>query len=166
MRHLPQRVSARQVDLGRAGCSPPGIVSEPVVIELVGEPRGKGRPRFARRTGHVFTPQRTASYEAMLRHEAALVMATRPPLKGTLRVQVSAYFGVPQSWSAKKRTAALAGTIRPAKRPDLDNVAKMLDAFNGVVWIDDAQIVSGLIEKHYSDRPRLRVEVSGLGAQS
>jgi Holliday junction resolvase RusA-like endonuclease len=66
---------------------------------------------------------------------------------------------VPQSWSAKKRAAALAGAIRPAKRPDLDNIAKMLDALNEVVWRDDAQVVSGLIEKLYSDRPRLRVEV-------
>jgi len=72
---------------------------------------------------------------------------------------VSAYFGVPQSWGAKKRAAALAGAIRPAKRPDLDNVVKMLDALNEVVWRDDAQVVSGLIEKYYSDRPRLRVEV-------
>jgi len=134
-----------------------------IIIELLGEPRGKGRPRFARRTGHAYTPQKTASYEACLRHEAALAMGDRPPLEGALCVQVSAYFGVPQSWSAKKRDAALAGEIRPAKRPDLDNVVKMLDAFNGVVWRDDAQIVSGLIEKHYSDRPRLRVGVSTQG---
>ena len=133
--------------------------SNTVVIELAGEPKGKGRPRFARRTGHAYTPAKTASYEACLRHEAALVMAGRPPLEGALRVQVGAYFGIPQSWSAKKRDAALAGTIRPAKRPDWENVAKMLDAFNGVVWRDDAQIVSGLIEKHYNDRPRLRIEV-------
>lgn len=130
-----------------------------IIIELLGEPKGKGRPRFARRTGHAYTPQKTASYEACLRHEAALAMADRPPFEGALRVQVSAYFGVPQSWSAKKRAAAFAGTIRPAKRPDLDNIAKMLDALNEVVWRDDAQVVSGLIEKFYSDRPRLRVEV-------
>jgi Holliday junction resolvase RusA-like endonuclease len=134
-----------------------------VIIELLGEPRGKGRPRFARRTGHAYTPAKTASYEAMLRHEAALVMAGRPPIEGALWVQVSAFFGVPQSWSAKKRAAALAGSVRPTRRPDWENVAKMLDAFNGVVWRDDAQVVSGIIEKHYSERPRLRVEVFTLG---
>jgi Holliday junction resolvase RusA-like endonuclease len=130
-----------------------------IIIELAGEPKGKGRPRFALRTGHAYTPQTTASYEACLRHEAALAMANRQPLEGALRVQVSAYFGVPQSWSTKKREAALGGAIRPTKRPDWENVAKMLDAFNGVVWRDDAQVVSGLIEKFFSDRPRLRVEV-------
>jgi Holliday junction resolvase RusA-like endonuclease len=132
----------------------------PIIIELAGEPRGKGRPRFARRTGHAYTPQQTASYEACLRHEAALVMRNQPPLEGALRVQVNAYFGIPASWSSKKRAAARAGTIRPTKRPDWENVAKMLDAFNGVVWRDDAQVVEGWIEKYYTDRPRLRIEVS------
>jgi Holliday junction resolvase RusA-like endonuclease len=136
---------------------------ESLLIELLGEPRGKGRPRFARRTGHAYTPQRTASYEAMLRHEAALAMRNLSPLEGALRVQVIAYFGIPASWSTKKRRAALAGLVRPTKRPDWENVAKMLDALNGVVWRDDAQIVSGIIEKHYSDRPRLRVEVARFG---
>jgi Holliday junction resolvase RusA-like endonuclease len=130
-----------------------------VVIELAGEPRGKGRPRFVRRTGHAFTPQRTASYEAMLQHEAVLAMCNRPPLEGALRVRVLACFGVPQSWSAKKRLAAIAGAIRPAKRPDLDNICKMFDGLNQVVWRDDAQVVEGWIEKYYSDRPRLRIEV-------
>jgi Holliday junction resolvase RusA-like endonuclease len=133
-----------------------------IVVELAGEPRGKGRPRFARRTGHAYTPVQTASYEACLRHEAALAMRNQAPLEGALRVQVSAYFGVPQSWAAKKRAAALAGTVRPTKRPDIDNVCKMLDGLNGIVFADDARIVSAVIEKHYSDRPRLRVEVARL----
>jgi Holliday junction resolvase RusA-like endonuclease len=133
---------------------------EAVVVELLGEPKGKGRPRFVRATGRTYTPQRTASYEACLRHEAALAMAGRPPLAGAVRVAVAAYFGVPQSWPQKKRAAALAGSLRPTTKPDWENVAKMLDALNGVVWIDDKQVVSGLIEKHYSDRPRLVVTVA------
>ena len=136
------------------------FLREAVVVELLGEPKGKGRPRFVRATGHTYTPQRTASYEACLRHEAGLAMAGRPPLAGAVRVVVTAYFGIPQSWPQKKQAAALAGTVRPTTKPDWENVAKMLDALNGVVWIDDKQVVSGLIEKHYSDRPRLVVTVA------
>jgi Holliday junction resolvase RusA-like endonuclease len=133
--------------------------ARPIIIELAGEPRGKGRPRFVRRTGHAFTPARTASYEAMLRHEAALVMGERSPLEGALRVQVAAHFGIPASWSGKKKAAALAGEIRPTKRPDADNICKMLDGLNGIVFRDDAQAIEVTIAKHYSDRPRLRIEV-------
>ena len=132
----------------------------PIIIELAGEPRGKGRPRFVRRTGNAYTPASTASFEACLRHAAALTMAGRPPLEGALAVQVSAYFTVPQSWPAKKKAAALAGAIRPTKRPDADNICKMLDGLNGIVFRDDAQVVTATIEKFYSDRPRLTVEVA------
>jgi Holliday junction resolvase RusA-like endonuclease len=148
MTNIPATADGRNTDA-------PGAI----IIELAGEPRGKGRPRFARRTGHAYTPQTTASYEGALRHSAAIVMAGQPPLDGALSAQVIAYFSVPQSWSAKKRAAALAGAIRPTRRPDADNIAKMLDGLNGIVWSDDAQIVSALIEKHYSDRPRLRIKV-------
>ena len=34
----------------------------PIVIEIAGEPRGKGRPRFAR-SGHTYTPAATRAYE-------------------------------------------------------------------------------------------------------
>lgn len=130
-----------------------------IVIELVGEPRGKGRPRFVRATGHAFTPARTRSYESALRLAAQDAMDGAAPLDGPLRVSVEAHFPVPASWSHKKRSAALLGVTRPTTRPDWENIAKMLDAFNEIVWRDDKQVVEGAISKHYSDRPRLRVEV-------
>jgi Holliday junction resolvase RusA-like endonuclease len=133
-----------------------------VVIEVLGEPKGKGRPRFVRATGHAYTPAKTSSYEALLRHEAALAMAGSPPITGPVGVTVSAHFGVPQSWSAKKRAAALSDNIRPTTKPDWDNLAKMLDALNGVVWVDDKQVVHGTILKFYSGRPRLIVSVVGI----
>ena len=35
----------------------------------------------------------------------------------------------------------------------------MKDALNGVLWKDDAQVVSDKIEKLYAARPRLKVKV-------
>lgn len=132
-----------------------------IVIELPGEPRGKGRPRFVRRTGHAFTPEKTRSYESMLQGAAIEAMNGKPIIDGPLDVKVEAHFPVPASWSKKKQAAALLGVTRPTKRPDWENIAKMLDAFNGVVWRDDAQVVDGSISKFYSDRPRLVVTVRG-----
>lgn len=130
-----------------------------LTITLAGPPRGKGRPKFIRATGHAYTPKPTAEYEGLLRHEGALVMDGRAPIEGPLNVTLVAYMPVPESWSKKKRREALANTIHPTGKPDLDNLLKMLDAFNMVVWRDDAQIVSGSFTKRYSDRPRLVVEV-------
>lgn len=135
-----------------------------ITVTMFGAPRGKGRPRFIRATGMAFTPAPTREYEGLLRHEAGLVMNGRPPLEGPVDVALFAFMPIAESWSKKKQREALANTIHPTGKPDLDNLLKMLDAFNGVVWRDDAQVVTGTFTKRYSDRPRLVVEVHPTAA--
>lgn len=137
---------------------------EPVVIHLAGEPKGKGRPRFVQRGKFMsaYTPTPTRNYEAALRMAAQEAMAGGPPLEGPLRVVVEAVFTVPQSWSGKKRAAALAGAIRPTGRPDWENISKTLDGCNKLVWHDDAQIVDGRCLKLYGEAAYLRIEVYRL----
>lgn len=131
-----------------------------VVIELAGEPRAKGRPRFGR--GHTYTPQPTRNYENDLRFMAVKAMSGNPPMEGPLSVGIVAAFGVPKSWSKAKQASALLGALRPTGRPDIDNCMKIIDALNGIVWIDDAQVVNATIKKVYSDRPRLWIGVEAL----
>lgn len=128
-------------------------------IELLGPPRGKGRPRFSTRNGFPMAhpDQKTETYEAVLRHEAKLAMAGRAPLEGALQLTVRAELPIPASWSGKRQREAAAGLIRPTRRStaDLDNIIKSVDALNAIVWRDDAQIVSIAAVKLYSTRPRL-----------
>lgn len=131
----------------------------PIVIELAGEPKGKGRPRFVRSTGHAYTPAQTRSYESMLRLAAQEAMAGRIPIDGPVEVEVLACMPIPVSWSKRKRSDAIAGTVKPTSRPDVDNLVKMLDAFNEVVWRDDKQVVWCRVAKVYSEKPRLRIDV-------
>ena len=52
------------------------------------------------------------------------------------------------------------GEIRPAKKPDIDNVCKVVaDALNGVAYNDDRQIVYTEISKRYDDMPRMDVSI-------
>lgn len=132
-----------------------------IVINLPGAPQGKGRPRFVRATGHAFTPAKTRSYESLLQGAAFVAMNGRSPLGGPVSVAVLACFPVPASWPRKRREAALTGDIRPTTKPDADNLLKVLDAMNAVVFQDDKQIVSANIEKRYSAEPRLEVRVRG-----
>ena len=138
-------------------------------VVLLGEPRGKERPRsrIARtKSGKqyiaVYTPRETQKYEEALRLVGNAAMKRRDPLAGPLRVVVTAVMPVPKSWSGKRREAALHGFERPTVSPDWDNIGKCLDAFNGIVWHDDRQIVSGTIEKVYGQLPRLEVDVTPL----
>lgn len=137
-----------------------------IVIELAGPPRGKGRPRATvnRRTGfaQVYTDDKTAKYEAQLRFAAQQEMAGRPPTAQPIRVMVEARFAVPQSWSRRARAAALCGHTRPTTTPDADNLLKTLDSLNGVVWVDDRQIVDGVIRKVYAEAPALIVTVETI----
>jgi Holliday junction resolvase RusA-like endonuclease len=137
-----------------------------VTVELPGEPRGKGRPRFAR--GHVYTPDKTRRYESDLKMLAKVAMRGAKPIEGPLRVEVTAAFSIPSSWPKAKRDKALMGAIKPTCRPDGDNIFKAAaDALNGVAWLDDAQIVTATIVKKYSTSPRLTIQVEQMfGAES
>lgn len=130
-------------------------MSEPVIITLAGEPKGKGRPRFVRKTGRAFTPEKTRTYEAALRYTAQETMAGRELLEGALIVNVDARFAIPQSWSKKRKAEAYWHT----GRPDADNLLKTLDSLNGVVWLDDAQIAHVVIRKQYASAPMLVITV-------
>jgi Holliday junction resolvase RusA-like endonuclease len=133
----------------------------PIIIELAGEPRGKGRPRFVRKSGIAFTPSATRKHEAALRYCAQQAMGDRPPLEGALAVSVTAVFPIPVSWSKRKREAALRGELHHTSKPDAENIAKTIDALNQVTWIDDAQIARMEIIKLYG-RPRMTIEIRQL----
>lgn len=133
-----------------------------IEILLTGAPMGKERVKFSRASGRAFTPERTVAYEGRLALAAQEVMGDRPLFEGPLAVEIVALMPIPESKPKKWKAAALAGEIRPTKKPDLDNIAKLLDALNLVVWIDDSQIVQCKTEKWYSDRPSLLVRVGSV----
>lgn len=137
-----------------------------ITIRLAGVPEGKGRarstmikPRGKPAFISNYTPANTRRYESNLKFVAQEVMGERAPLEGPLKVCVFASFPVPASWSKKKQAAALAGQIRPTTKPDADNLMKVLDALNQVVWRDDSQIVDGFVRKFYSETPGLAVTI-------
>lgn len=130
-----------------------------ITIILPGPPVGKGRPRFVRATGAAYTPAKTRAYEDRLRAAATEKMLDRAPLEGALEVGVIALMPIPESWPRGKRHDAARGLIRPTTKPDDDNVLKILDALNGVVWRDDAQRTDTQIRKRYSFTPALHIFV-------
>jgi len=121
---------------------------------------GKGRPRFTR-TGHIYTPDKTRKYEMRLAAAGSdeMVSLGIDPTSEPCKVLIRAQFEIPKSWTKAKKLQAEQREIFPGK-PDLDNVAKIvLDAFNGVVFEDDAQVYELRVLKGYGD-PCLSVAVS------
>ena len=59
----------------------------------------------------------------------------------------------------------LNGRILPTKRPDADNVAKIvLDGLNKVAWEDDTQVVEMMVIKRYAEEPLVAVIVEEIDA--
>lgn len=146
-----------------------------IEFSVPGIPTGKARPRVvhpAPGMSMAYTPRRTVYYEAMCRMEffqAAGEGYDKPSSKlyfpgmVPLRVTVTAYFMVPASVSKKKRADMLSGRLRPMKKPDADNVAKIvLDALNGVAYQDDAQVVELVISKKWSEINVTRIRIEEL----
>jgi len=134
------------------------------VIEFTvpGAPVGKGRPRIIKIAGHsrMKTPEKTANYESLVALAAHRAMAGHPMLLGPCDVTLRIIVPVPASWSQKKQRAALAGTVKPTTKPDIDNVEKVIfDALNGVLWKDDVQVVDVLKSKRYGLQPGVTVKV-------
>ncbi len=128
-----------------------------LTIHVPGDIRGKGRPKFG--GGRVYTDAKTLNAEAWVRH-CAVQAVGQPCLEGPLSLVVNIAVGVPASWSKRKQADALAGLLRPTGRPDLDNTCKLIaDSFNRVVWVDDSQLVSISISKHYGKNPGAVIEV-------
>lgn len=73
---------------------------------------------------------------------------------------VCAYVMPPKAFSRKKREAALAGSIRPTTKPDVDNYAKAaLDGCNAIVYRDDKFVTDLGTRKRYSPIPRLVISI-------
>ncbi len=120
------------------------------------------------RVGHKglarFTPPPVRHYQAEVKAAAALAMAGRNLIACPLDLVVMFYLAVPRGWPKWRQAAALAGHVRPAIKPDLDNLIKCIkDACNQVVYRDDSQIVEIKARKRYARRPGASVIVAPTG---
>lgn len=133
-----------------------------ITFTVMGEPRGKQRPRFNPYTGKKpHTPGETVAYERLIQWEYLRQCKNYRFPDGTpLRLDIVANYGIPKSASKKKQEAMVMGQLRPTKKPDYDNVQKIVgDALNTVAYKDDSQIVDSRVQKFWSYTPRIIVTI-------
>ena len=135
-----------------------------IIFVVPGEPQGKARPRVVRtRSGGscAYTPDKTVAYEELVRVRCS--QACSQMLQGELCAEITAFFAIPKSASKKSREKMASGAMCPTKKPDADNIAKIiLDAINGIAYHDDSQIVELRVHKEYVDcdpQPRVKVRI-------
>ncbi len=121
---------------------------------------GKARPRMNTYTGRAYTPTKTKNYEYLTKQIFVFKYPDFEPLENRVSVKITAYFEIPKSISKKKEEAMLQGIISPTKKPDIDNIVKIiLDSLNKFAYKDDSQITQLKVDKKYAKTPKTVVEV-------
>ena len=133
-------------------------------FEVAGKIKGKGRPRFSKFGNFVkaYTPADTASYENLIKLQFRIDCGdwySESPLK----MKIIAIHGIVKSASKKDKSRMLNGEIKPTKKPDADNIVKIIcDALNGVAYKDDTQVVELEFKKLYGEHEKVIVEIAEI----
>lgn len=139
-----------------------------VIFEVPGKPQGKARartfynPRIGR--SQSITPQNTVLYENLIKQcylAAENSDKSRWFNSEPLEIFIDVYYEIPKSTTKKVRAEIEKGKLYPTKKPDADNIAKVIcDALNKIAYKDDSQIVNLSVRKLYSaDRPKVMVKI-------
>jgi len=138
-------------------------MSTRVTFVVDGKPVPKGRPRFNKMTGKIYTPAATVRAEKNIRWNIFQQCASQQnhykDYTGMVNVTIMFWMPFPSHLRKKEK---IEGEGRPIIiRPDLDNLIKLvLDAMNGFMYKDDNQVSGIEAVKLQSANPRTFVEVS------
>ena len=133
------------------------------IFEVNIKPRGQGRPRArmipvtkgGKKTNIVtmYKAHEDVDYEKQIREAYLRTYAIARPLPDVLEVEIITNMFIGEKATKSTMKLLSEGKVFPAKKPDIDNIAKaVLDALNKVAWEDDRQIVKLTVEKLYVDK--------------
>ena len=147
-----------------------------IVLIIDGNPFGKQRPRVVRirkgaRKGasRAFTPEKTANYENYIKTLYRQKYGRHTSFKedDELHLDIKAYYKIAKSTPKYLKEMMITGMIKPTKKPDVDNIIKIIaDSLNEVAYKDDKQIVACSCQKFYASEPRVEIVISKLNETS
>lgn len=129
-------------------------------FEVPGKIIGKGRPRLNTYTGVVYTPTKTKDYETLVEQYYLLKYPKFKQLEGRVKVNIIAYFLIPKTAKKSDINEMLENNISPTKKPDIDNIVKViLDSMNKFAFKDDTQITKLEVEKKYGLEEKIYIKI-------
>lgn len=127
----------------------------PIAFFIAGVPKSTQTGSVVRAGTRSFPVKRNTPWSAIC-GLIARQHAPAEPLRGPVGVRLT--FCMP-------RPKGATGRAYPSVRPDIDGLCKgLLDAWNGILWQDDAQVVALRLEKVYTRtaRPGIQIAVRPL----
>lgn len=129
-----------------------------IKLEIPESITSKARPRLGK--NGVYTPTKTKNYEYLVRQIFVYKYPKFKPLEGRIKLTIIACFELPKKRTKTTEAEMLAGIISPTKKPDIDNIAKIiLDALNKFAYKDDNQITDLKVVKKYNRTPKVIIEI-------
>lgn len=120
-------------------------------FEVIGDIKGKARPRVNTQTCRAYTPTNTKDYEMLVKQYFKVKYPRYIPLENRVKVVIDAKFKIPKTATKKEKELIANGLLSPTKKPDIDNIVKIiLDSLNGMAFKDDNQITKIEVEKSYA----------------
>lgn len=124
----------------------------------------KGRPRFVRATGHVYTPDKTVEAERAIRAAWRATGGAVIHRPNPVSLYVTVVLPRPRSHyrvaKGREHEVRPGAPIAPTNQPDLDNLVKTVtDALNGMAWDDDSQVAMVMANKEYGEYPSWEITV-------
>ena len=129
-------------------------------FEVIGNIVGKQRPRVNMYTGNVYKPNNTKDYEEYIRQCFFLKYPQNEMLFERVKIDIVAYLKIQSNIKKAEKEKMLKDEISPTKKPDIDNIAKVvLDAINKYVIHDDSQVTKISVEKKYAEEAKLVIKI-------
>ena len=129
-------------------------------FEVIGDIKGKARPRVNTYTCKAYTPENTKDYEMLIKQYFKLKYPRFVPLENRVAVKIVAQFKIPKTVTKKDKALIEEGFLSPTKKPDIDNIVKIvLDALNKMAFKDDNQITKLCVEKVYSEEEKVSIVI-------
>ena len=133
-----------------------------VNFTIEGEPVGKARPRHGKYK--TYTPSKTKSVENNIAYFYKVNI--KHYFEGYVRLKLDLYYSIAKSDSKKMQQMKLNNELRPSKKPDIDNVLKLvLDALNEVAYKDDTQVIEVECKKFFSINPRIEITLEDINGK-
>lgn len=129
-------------------------------FEVIGDIKGKARPRINTYTCQAYTPTNTKDYELLVKQYFKVKYPRYEPLNGRIFVKIVAYFKIPKNTTKKDKELISNGMLSPTKKPDIDNIVKIiLDSMNKLAFNDDNQITKLEVEKVFGEEEKVYIKI-------
>jgi len=150
------------------------------LVVLMEDPEGSVRPRFRiinksnfnhaaisdPQFVHVYTPHAAEDNAYMRKLNEQELVALDGLINTPCIIQYDLFYKTPSNYNVTDTFLAEIGLIRPPiDKPDWDNAGKKYsDMYNHTIWLDDALVFSGTVNKYYSIKPRVEIQLKYLNA--